>query len=475
MKPRTTLVLVAVFAALLGVVLLTNKREKAAADAKAKTEKLVDVASADVERVELKRDSEVFDFKKTEKGDWTMTAPLQSDADATEVNGLVDGFASLRIDRVVEAAGGDPKAYEIPKRQVTLWLKGKPEPVTVLVGMENPLDKSLFAQKAGDPRIVLVGSSLSTNLNKTLFDFRRKDVFKFETADVTGLTVKAKGAGFEAAKAEDRWRLAAPVKGLAAKAALDSLVDALSNLKAKEFVAEEKTPEALKKAGLDKPEYTAVVAMKAAGREVAIGFHKDGDKVYADSSQSNKIIVADAGTLLTDLEKKADDLREKKLMDFYSWEADRVSVKDGATEIAAAKEKVKGKDGFDEDKWVLATAAKDAADGPKIETFVRKIEGLEAAEFADAAKPAAEYGLDAPRYEIHVRTKDTAGKEKDAALLVGKEDSAKKQVFAKVAGRDEVFRVDASFLQDLPKAAKDWLPAPPAPEKPEAKPADAKK
>jgi hypothetical protein len=70
---------------------------------------------------------------------------------------------------------------------------------------------------------------------------------------------------------------------------------------------------------------------------------------------------------------------------------------------------------------------------------------------------------------VKIRTKDFEGKVRESTVLVGREDKDKKQVVVKNAALGFLFRVDASFLQDLPKDVKDWKAAP------ETKPGDAKK
>jgi len=459
-KFRTTLILLAVLAGLLAVVLIFESKGKREAAVKEKEQKLVDVAAADVERIDLKKEDGTISFRKDAKGAWLITAPLEAKADGAEVDGLLSGFSSLRIERVVEKEAKDLKAYEIPRQEVALWVKGKGAPVRVLIGMENPLDKSLFAKREDDPRLVLLSSSLKTTLDKKVFDFREKDIFKFETAEVKSVRVRAKAVSWEAAREADAWLLKSPVRALANKSKLDTLLESLSALKAKDFLSETKNPGDVKKFGLEKPEYEVALTMTVANKDMVFSLHKDGDRSYAMTSQSNKIIAFE-GSFLADLEKKPDELREKKVAAFYSWEAQKVFLKRGPFQLTAAKEKVK-----DEDKWFLETAAKDPADGDKIDSFIRKIEGLEAASFIDNPKSLAEYGLDKPADEVTVWTKGNDGKTVETGLLVGKEDKDKKQVIVKNVKLDYLFRVDASFLQDLPKEAKDWKAEP-------ARPADA--
>jgi hypothetical protein len=449
-KFKNTLILFAVFLVLLAAVLLFESKGLKNQEKKEKEAKLVDVAAADVRKMTLKNESGVLTFQKDEKGGWRITEPLEVQADDMEVDGLAESFAGLRIERVVETEPKDVIAYEIPKREVTLWLKDKDLPVKVLIGMENPIDNTLFAKREDEKRVVLLSSSLKTGLDKKLFDFRSKDVFKFETADVRAIKVRAGDTAWSASKKDDGWELTAPIAALANGSRLDSLLYALSGLKAKEFVSERKSDEDIKNNGLDKPEYEIVLSMPAGNKEAVLSLHKSDDKVYAAGSLSDKIVLVD-GTILNDLGKKADEYREKKAAVFNSWEADRISVTKGGLTVSAVKEKVK-----DEEKWRIESPEKPEADSSKVETFIRRIEGLEAMEFIDAPKGLTEYGLDKSEAEVRVRITEGESKTREITILVGKEDVDKKQVVVKNAGLGYLFRVDSAFLEDFPKEAKDW-------------------
>ena len=179
MKFKTTLVLTAAFAVLLAAVLIFESKGRRETAAKEKADSLVDVAAPDVQKMDLKKEDGTISFARDDKGAWRITAPLEARADASEAEGLLSSFASLRFERVVDKTPADLKTYEIPREEVALWVKGKDAPVRVLIGMENPLDKSLFAKRADDPRVVLLSSSLKSTLDKRVFDFREKNVFKF--------------------------------------------------------------------------------------------------------------------------------------------------------------------------------------------------------------------------------------------------------------------------------------------------------
>jgi hypothetical protein len=456
-KFRTTLLLLAAFVVLLGIVLFFDStgEKKKATEEKANT--LISINSADVRKASLVRDGEALTLERDEAGPWRLTSPLQAAADDAEAGGFVDSLASLRIERVVEKEAKDLAAYEIPRIEVALWVKGKDAPVRLLVGTENPLDKTFFAKRADDPRVVLLASTLKTALEKKVFDFRQKDVFKFNAADVKAVRVRAKSQAWQAQLEETGWFLKAPVAALASKGKVESLLDSLSGLRAKAFVAESKNAETLKKFGLDKPEYEVFLSLPTANQEIVFSLHQEGEAFYATTSLSAKVILFE-GALLADLDRKADAMRETMVAKFYSWEADKVVLKKDGLELTAVKEKV-----GEADKWLLDPATKEEADRAKVEDFLRKIEGLEAAAFIDDPGPPAGYGLDGGT-EIRIRTKGSQGEAQETVLLIGKEDAEKKQVVVKNAQFDYLFRVDSGFLQDLPKEKKDWKTEPPKPE-----------
>jgi hypothetical protein len=456
MKFKTTLILLAAFVALLAFVLFFESRNKGKKETE---EKLVDVPSADVEKMTLKKEDGTIAFRKDDQGNWLITEPLEAQADSSEVNRLAEDFSSLRIERVVEKQGGDLAKYEIPKEELTLWYKNRPEPEKILIGMENPLDKALFAKKEGDPRIVLIPSYLKSQLDKTTFDYRQKEVFKYEPADVTSIRLRAKDVTWEARKKEEGWFFLKPFNALAKKSQIEDILRTLADLKAKEFVSEARNEKDMARYGLKDPEYVISLALPSKNQDVTFFLHKDGDNVYATTSLSSKILNVD-GQVLANLEKKAEDLREKQVVTFNSWEAQKLQLIAGSLNLEVSKDA----DG----KWSFDDAAKEEADKPKIETFLRQIETLEASEFIDSPASLEVYGLAQPQAEITVWTKEDET-EKQSQLFVGTEDKEKKQVVVRNPKFPYLFRVDSSFLAEFPKEAKDWKVETPAEKKEEKK------
>jgi len=328
--------------------------------------------------------------------------------------------------------------------------------------MENPLGNTFFAKRDDETRVVLIPSSLKSLMEKSLFDFREKNIFKYETDDVKSVKLRAKKARWEASKKEEEWFFKSPVNALAQSSKIDDILSSLSGLKAKEFVSEEKKKDDVKKYGLDRPEYEITLGIPLENQEVTFSLHKEEDKLYATTSLSSKIAEAE-DSLLSDLEKEAEELREKKVANFYSWEANRLHLKIGEIDWELVKD--------EEDNWHFDSPIKEEADKSKIQTFIRKIESLEAEEFIDPPLILKYYGLDNPQYEVKIWVEENEDKEnvKEITVLIGSEDKEAKKAVVKNARFDYLFRVDSAFLEEFPKDIKDWKPEKEEEEKEEKK------
>jgi len=447
-KFKTTIIIFAVFLVLLAIVLLFEYKGKGEED---EEEKLLALSSDDVQKIAFKKEDRTFTFQKDEQGEWLITEPLEAKADKYEVDRLADDFSGLKIERVVEEEPEEFEKYGIPQKEISLWFKDKEKPIKILIGMENPLDKTFFAKRDDEPRVVLIPSNLKSLMEKSLFDFREKNIFKFETDDVKNIKLRAKKTRWQASKKGEEWFFKNPVNALAEASKIDNILSSLSNLKAKEFISEEKRKDDIKKYGLDRPEYEITLGMPLENQEVTFSLQKEEDKLYTTTSLSSKIVEVE-DSLLTDLEKEAEELREKEVANFYSWEANRLHIKKGEIDWELVKD--------EEDNWHFESPIKEEADKSKIQTFIRKIESLEATEFIDPpySLNLKDYGLERPNAEVKIWIKEDEEKVKEITVLIGAEDQEAKKVGVKNARFDYLFRVDSSFLEEFPQDIKDWKP-----------------
>ncbi len=456
MKFKKTIFLFLAFVALLAFVLLFEEFKGGGKESD--EDKLVSLSSDDVQKIMLKRNGKIITFQKTVNGDegWVITEPIEAKADKYEVDRLADNFSNLRIERVVEEESEDVEKYEIPKKEISLWLKDRKKPVKILVGAENPLDNTFFAKREDETRVVLISRYLKDTMEKSLFEFRQKDIFRFETDDVKSITLRAKEIQWEAEKEEEEWFFEKPVKALAIENKISGIIDSLSGLIAKEFVSEEKQKEDLEKFGLNQPDYEISLSLPVKSQELTFSLHKKDEKLYATTSLSSKIIETE-DTILSDLEKEVLELREKEVANFFSWEVNRLYLKMGELDWELFKD--------DENNWHFESPVQEEADNNKIQTFIRQIESLEATGFIDPPLAIEDHGLDNPQGIIKIWVKSEEEEAEEITVLIGAEDKDAKTVVVKNSRLDYLFRLDSSFLKEFPKDIKDWQPETKEPEK----------
>ncbi|MBS3819565.1 DUF4340 domain-containing protein [bacterium] len=446
MKFKTTLILLVVFLVLLGGVFLIQHLEKG----KKEQNKLVALSPDNAEKIVFNTGKETIAFEKDSKGNWMISQPLQAQADNNEVNRLASDFSDLAVERVVEEEASNPKKYEIPQKEVTLHFKDREQPVKILVGSKNALDNTFFAKREKEPRIVLIPSRLSSVLENTLVDFRKKDIFSFPTNEVQKITLQAQDLQWKAVKKENQWFLQQPVEALAQKSVIQSLLSSLSGLKAETFLTEEKTEKEIKNYFLDNPTYKVQLILPVENQKVEFLLQEKEEKLVATTSLSPKIIQAEK-TLVSDLTKKVNELREKEVASFYSWGTKKLAIQRGEQKFVLSKD--------EEDNWNFRSPVQKKADKNKVETFIRKIENLEAEEFIDLPLELKDYGLDSPQVKIQVFEEKKKEEEKSppVTILVGKENKDENTVVVKNARFDYLFRVDSEFLENLPQSPEDWV------------------
>jgi hypothetical protein len=280
-----------------------------------------------------------------------------------------------------------------------------------------------------------------------VFDFRQKDIFKFDTDNVSSIRLQTEEIWWEAHKEEKDWFLGSPIKALAEKSQIDGILRSLSNIKAKEFLSEDKKIEDLKEFGLEHPKNIITLSMPMINQEIIFSLYESEEEVYATTSVSSKVISVE-GEIMSDLKQTIEDLREKKVADFFSWEVDRLKIKAEGIDLIVRKK--------EDDTWHFESPKEDEADKDKIESFIRNIESLEAEEFIDPPLHLTEYGLDAPQTEIKIWLKESEEKEKEITLLIGAENKETKQLTVKNTRFEYLFKINSETLKELPVAAADW-------------------
>ena len=255
MRWKTTLFLAIILLAL-GIfyyvyeVRLAPEREKVA-QAKGR---LWTVEAKDVEEVVFKRTKDTINIKR-EGEEWMLLAPLKARADQSVVRDLITNLLTAKVDREIDPNPATLTDFGLdsPAADITLKVKGKSEPLTLLLGGKNPTGVWVYGKTKDKPAVFVLPDFVLRDATKPLADFRDKTILAFDRKDVTALEVKIDGDLLAAEpQAEAKWKITKPVSLPADWEAISDFLDKLRFTRVKEFVAE--APRSLSPYGLDHPE-----------------------------------------------------------------------------------------------------------------------------------------------------------------------------------------------------------------------------
>lgn len=427
MKFRNTLILMLVTAAVAAYVYFYEikggeKREKE----KEAAGKLLDVKKDSVSAITLKPDG--VELKKA-GGKWELTAPVQYQADEGTVNSLLYSLESAKRDREdITSSAADYPSYGLgPARTELIVRHEKGRQDTLYLGDNNATSTLVYARVNHDPEVVLTAKGLADNAKKPLLDWRNKDLLTFETSEVNRILLKTPNNHFEFKKEGGKWQMLAPIKTAADESKISSLLSRVRYGRITEFTAEQM--DNAKPYGLDKPAYEFTVFFGANDAQKSISFGKrDGAHNYAHDPARPQVFKIDT-SIVKDLNVSVMDLRNKKLAQFESWNADYLELN-----YADTLKMVCEKD--TSNNWLIASHQNKKAKSWKVSNITSGLAGLEAAAFVDEqAADLKKYGLDKPRAIITIKQ---SGNEV-AKVMIGKERGDR--VYAKAANSPAVVEV----------------------------------
>ena len=275
-------------------------------------------------------------------------------------------------------------------------------------------------------------------------DAAPKALFHFNPLDVASIRLERAEGNVELVRHENDWVVTQPVATRADKRAADLLASALAEAKSNRALAA--SPDRWKEYGLDPPAITAVLREKG-GQEhrLRIGA-KDfsGDSVYAvldDGTPagakpgSAKELLLIPAMLEMSATKSLNDLRDRSLLAFSSWELTAIRIRRSNGEFRIEK---RGR------AWDILSPRNAPADDEALGTLSGAFSSTQFTDVeSETPKELARYGLASPAVTVHLKS----AKGEEGTLLIGKKEGDK--YYARDAARGMIFRVDSSFMEKL--------------------------
>lgn len=443
MKFRNTLVLLLLTAAVGAYVYFYEikggeKREKE----KTAAGKLIDIKKDSVTAITIR--PEGIALKKTGTT-WELTAPVQYPADDGTVSSLLYSLESAQRDQKdITTARADYAGFGLEPARTELIVrheKGKQD--TLYLGDSNVTTTLVYARVNNDPEVVLTSNGLSTNVKKSLMDWRNKDLLVFDNNAANRLLLATPKNRFELKKENGKWQMVSPLKAAADESKISSLLSRVRYGRINEFTTEQMVD--AKQYGLDKPAYEFTVFFGANDAQKAMYFgKKDGANYYAHDPARPQVFKVDT-SVVKDLNVSVMDLRNKKLAEFESWNADHVELNYADTlKIVCEKDT--------SNNWTITAPQQKKAKSWEISNITGGLAGMEATAFVDEnAGDLKKYGLELPRLIVTVKQKGS----EVAKVLIGKQKEKSDRVFAKAATSPLVVEVKKEEVDKLFKKLTD--------------------
>ncbi len=452
MRWRSTIAAALVFAALLAWV-LTQERRRVPEE-----EEVFGLDAAVAQSLRIERADEPTIVLEKQDNGWVITEPFQGLADPDEADRLIKAVVELKplsSREDVDLSSEDFGLAEAPLTATLTTTDGRQ--VQVSVGDETPLGNERYAKvsgarrRGGDDRLYVVSSILRTTLWKDPGQLRDKKVARFESEDVNAIELShgdqqiavVRATGDEDAK----WRMTAPLETVADEWNTKSVIDALRDLRAEDFLSEAKTDAEL---GLDSPQARVTLTMDD-GSTLTVSFGKTADVeigdpatstniVYTRTSQRDEVLLVKA-EVLDKVRKSAFDLRDKSVLRFDRADVQRFTVeRSRGLSFTVARRP---------DGWFVEKPQSFEARQSKIDDILWDLEDLSAVKFvtesADQAK-LREYGLAVPQTAITIHLRGA----EPVKVLIG-DETPEGNYYCKTSESPQVVEISQFLMGDLPE------------------------
>ncbi len=280
-----------------------------------------------------------------------------------------------------------------------------------------------------------------------------QNVVNFDRSKVDGIIIHNGDEKIEIRRRDNKWRLETPIKDQADGALIENLLSDLETWQ-KEGTIPSKDIEAdkskLNEYGLNRPK----LKLKLIGpdRPPEILFGKDAaleGRMYLRFDNSKEAFLAKQ-SVKKDIDKKAEEFRDKKLTDLTTAQVRRIALKTPVGEMELEK---KG------DHWDIVKPLRARADDEKVGDLIAQITTAHIQQFvADDHGDLRPYGLAEPRGSITLFSqegkKDQKVETADSSKVVGQEDKGQTLQIGSISEKEN----DQIYVRFTPRGAVYTLP-----------------
>jgi len=380
---------------------------------------------------------------EAQDGKWIIKQPVNAPANESGVDSLIGDIMNARVERSITASADEIKSYGLAEPAVTVVIKLKNgSQHRIRLGSKDFSNLSVYGLIDDAREVSLLPASLATSAEKSLNDLRDLSIMGgLSQYDIAALNLKNANGTVSLAKENSDWMIKSPAEAPAEESEVSSLLSEITTARATEVASESGGD--LATYGLAQPVATVNARLQAGGeRQVIVGLKTEGDNktYFAKSSDRPQIFKIDSA-LYDKLNLKPAQLRSKQIFKMNKEEITRVQIKNPNLTLVAEKNS--------EGKWMIKEPNDKKDKEAQSSKFLDPIESTRATEVLD--KPSASISAKLGKPAVEARFTDKSGKTTTVRISAADGDD----VYVRVDGKPEVFKVKKQLLDDLSFKAAD--------------------
>ncbi len=389
--------------------------------------------------------AETIQLERDQKYRWTITQPMQSPADNQEVRRIIRALTIGKIKRIIEDGPETLEKYGLNPPYLTLTLNTPTATQTLALGDRGPFAPSLYVQTKTDGQVVITTLDVMTFAQKSLPDFRLKDLLFFDREHVHEIHIQHADTSMVMARIagvhslSPNWMFTSPIKTPADKITVGTLLMELSGLRATGFV----DSEADKQRILSQPSRAHVGLTLLEGPRthyISLYQFQNPGKAYAITSSTGPLYEI-SPKIMRPITQGTFHFQDKRLFGLEYKEVVLLDVITPQEHYVLIKQ---------HDDWILENEPNIFLDQKLVNLFVSRVVDLptEIAHPEGSTTPS-QTALDMPTVTIRGRSRQG---EKSGLLVLGKRE--KGLVYAKGAGHKGIYQVRSTILDQIPTKAQ---------------------
>jgi hypothetical protein len=389
--------------------------------------------------------NETIQLERDNKFRWTITKPMRSPADNQEVRRILRALTIGKIKRLIEDGPATLDKYGLDPPYLTLTLISPTTTQELALGDRGPFAPSLYVQTKADNQVVLTTLDVMTFAQKTLPDFRLKDLLFFDREGVQEVHIQQADATMVMARVagvhslSPNWMFKSPTTGPADKIVVGTLLMDLSGLRAMGFVDSEEEKQRI--LGQPSPTQVGVTILEGSRtHHVSLYQFQDAEKAYAITSSKGPLYEI-SPSILKPITQGSFYFQDKRLFGMEIKDVIMLEVTTPQHSYVLIKQ---------HDEWILENDPTAPLNQEMINLFVSRVVDIPAEiSHPELSPSAAHHGLDSPAAIIRGRNRKG---QKGGQLVLGKRE--KGLVFARGAGHQGLYQVRSTILDQIPTQAK---------------------